>query len=369
MKAINQFVFRVCAILMGCVIAFVIAELGIRLLMPQMTGPILVTFDPQLGPIPVPNQVGRRTIPGIYSYSFRNNSLGLRSDKEYSYKKQSDFRILLLGDSFCYGYGVDDNQTFAYETQKKLSSKKWSAEVINAGNGGQGTDYALKFYQTLGHKFRPDLTVLCFFSNDFADNERSLYYSIGKSGGLYPKSLSNSLEAKKEFLKRIPLYDWSLSWSHVANLLKQTAIKILVKLGKATENRAFGLIIHYGKGNSISGYSNEQNLKLTSTFIRHLRIEIQKAGSDLLVLYLPSNVEVERYRHARGLSSDENALCKMLESQHIEFLSLTAAISNTEEPIPRLYYREGHWTPLTHSLVAGYISKYIKRCFKNDFAN
>lgn len=369
MKAINQFVFRVCAILMGCVVAFVISELGIRLLVPQMTGPILVTFDPQLGPIPVPNQVGRRTIPGVYSYSFRNNSLGLRSDKEYSYKKQSDFRILLLGDSFCYGYGVDDNQTFAYETQKKLSSKKWSAEVINAGNGGQGTDYALKFYQTLGHKFGPDLTVLCFFSNDFADNERSLYYSIGKGGRLYPKTLPNSLEERKEVLEHFPLYNWLISWSHVANLFKRTALKILAGLGRATENRAFGLIIHYGNGSSTSGYSNEQNIKLTSTFIRHLRKEIHRTGSSLLVLYIPSKVEVERYRKIRKLSSDENALGSMLASQHIELLSLTAAISNTEEPIPMLYYKEEHWTPLAHSLMAVYISEYIEKRFKKEISN
>jgi hypothetical protein len=369
MKAINQFVFRIFAILMGCVIAFVIAEVGIRLLMPQMTGPILVTFDSELGPIPVPNQQGRRTIPGIYSYTFSNNSLGLRSDKEYSFQKQSDFRILLLGDSFCYGYGVDDNQTFAYGTQKRLSSKKRSTEAINAGNGGQGTDYALKFFQTLGHKFTPDLTVLCFFSNDFEDNERSLYFSVGKNGGLYPKSLSNSLEGKKEFLKHVLLYNCLISWSHVANLFKQAALKILVKLGRATENRAFGLIIHYGNGNSVSGYSNEQNIELTSTFIRHLRIEIQKAGSDFLVLYIPSNVEIELYRKARELSRDENALRKILESQHIELLSLTATISNTKEPIPMLYYREEHWTPLAHSLVAGYLSEYIKKRFESAFSN
>ena len=94
MKAINEIIFRIFAILLGCVIAFVIAELGIRLLMPQMTGPIWVAFDSELGPIPVPNQRGSRTIPGLYSYTFSNNSLGFRGDKEYSFKKPVSYTHL-----------------------------------------------------------------------------------------------------------------------------------------------------------------------------------------------------------------------------------------------------------------------------------
>ena len=367
MKTIKKIGFRILAVLMSCIIAFAIAELVIRFISPQMTGPIQVAFDPELGPIPVPSQHGRRTIPGIYSYTFSNNSLGLRGNKEYSFEKKSDFRILLLGDSFCYGYGIDDDQTFASRTEKNLSSQNWPTEVINAGNGGQGTDYALKFFRTLGYKFRLDLTVLCFCSNDFADNSRSLYYSIGEDADLSPKSLTNSLEAKKEFLKRVPMYNWLMSWSHVANLFKQTALKVLVKIGKSTKNRAFGLIIHYDNGDGRKGFSNERNIKLTEIFISHLKKTVEDGGSDFIIIYVPSAEEVKHYRETGEYSNDEKALNNIVKSQCEPLLSMTRIISGSKEAMSSLYYVDGHWTPLTHSLVANYMSDYTRKRFKKSF--
>jgi hypothetical protein len=366
-KSIKKIGFWALAVLVVCVIAFVIAELGIRFIRPQMTGPIQLAFDSELGPIPVPNQHGRRTIPGVYSYTFNNNSLGLRGNREYSYQKQSDFRILLLGDSFCYGFGVDDDQTFACGIEKNLSSENWSTEVINAGNGGQGTDYALKFFSTLGYRFRPDLTVLCFFANDFADNGRYLYYSIGKDGDLSPISLSNSLEVKKEFLKVVPMYDWLISWSHVANFLKQTALRILVEHGKATKNRAFGLVQHYGNGDGRKGFSNERNVKLTEIFISRLKKTVEDRGSDFIIIYIPTAEGVKHYRESGEYSNDEKALYNILKPEGEALLSMTPIISGSKEPISSLYYVEEHWTPVAHSLVANYISDYIRKRFKSLF--
>ena len=74
--------------------------------------------------------------------------------------------------------------------RKTCAAGRLSVEVMNAGCPGKGTDYELKCFQTVGRKFHPDLTALCFFSNDFQDNDRGEYYNIGKRGELQVKPLN-----------------------------------------------------------------------------------------------------------------------------------------------------------------------------------
>jgi hypothetical protein len=164
--------FSIIGVLCGFLVALALAEVAVRLISPQEVGPVRFTCNPELGEIPVPGQHGERKIPGVYSFRYSNNSLGWRGRREYREVKRTDYRVLLLGDSFMYGTGVNDDQTVAARIEKDLSASQMSVEVLNAGCPGKGTDYALKCFQTVGRKFHPDLTVLGFFANDFQDNAR-----------------------------------------------------------------------------------------------------------------------------------------------------------------------------------------------------
>lgn len=168
----------------GVLAALVIAEIMLRLWAPQMTGPIQFVFDPVLGPIPVPGQSARRTLPGVYSYAYTNDSHGLRIVPGSAGGNPGP-RVLLLGDSFTYGIGVDDTATYAAQLQEALPQ----VTIVNGGVGGKGTDYALKFVQTRATTNRPLITVLAFFRNDFCDNGRGDYFTLRTNGQLLPRPL------------------------------------------------------------------------------------------------------------------------------------------------------------------------------------
>ena len=144
-------------------------------------------------------------------------------------------RVLLLGDSFTYGLGVNDDQTFAHHLEQYLRQRNLPAEVINAGCPGKGTDYELKVFQTIGVQLHPDLTVLCFFPNDFQDNARAEYYEIGPDGSLRAKKLDPGQEGIKAFLFHFPGYNWLISWSQAANLVKQAAVRLSGRQAKWPE--------------------------------------------------------------------------------------------------------------------------------------
>jgi lysophospholipase L1-like esterase len=98
------------------------------------------------------------------------NSEGLR-DREFSLEKPSGvYRVMMLGDSTTFGWGVKQEDTAAKFLERKLNGDLPAgynrAEVMNTGVGNYDTVQEVTYYETIGWKFHPDLVVLVFFIND-----------------------------------------------------------------------------------------------------------------------------------------------------------------------------------------------------------
>jgi len=95
------------------------------------------------------------------------NSRGFRGKKNFAYAKDKDkLRILILGDSFTFGDGVSDHETYAYHLQEMLPH----AEIINLGVHGYGHDQMLILLKEEGIKYRPDIVLLGFVRVDMSRN-------------------------------------------------------------------------------------------------------------------------------------------------------------------------------------------------------
>ncbi|MGA9754935.1 MAG: GDSL-type esterase/lipase family protein [Desulfobaccales bacterium] len=359
MAAVRSLLFRIIGVLCGLVVALAIAEGAVRLISPQEVGPVRFAFDRELGEIPVPGQQGKRNLAGVFTYTYSNNSLGWRGRREYREAKQTDYRVLVLGDSFTYGIGVNDDQTFAARVEKELRGDQLSVEVMNSGCPGKGTDYELKCFQTVGRKFHPDLTVLGFLGNDFEDNARGEYYNIGSRGELQVKPLERNRGAIKTMLDHLPAYNWLLSWSQAANLVKQAGIKALINRARKTNPDATrGLVVSYTRG--ASGYGTAIDKELTRTYIGQLNAAVKDAGGALMICYFPISQEVLEYRQNRTISGDERAIQRIAADNGLMLWSLTPLLAHSGQPIDRLYYQEGHWTAAAHEIAAHYLSRLIQ---------
>src|ERR1700739_4005850 len=98
------------------------------------------------------------------------NSEGLR-DREFSVDKPPGvYRIMMLGDSTTFGWGVKQEDTAAKFLERKLNADLPAGynhvEVMNTGVGNYDTVQEVTYYETIGWKFHPDLVVLAFFIND-----------------------------------------------------------------------------------------------------------------------------------------------------------------------------------------------------------
>jgi hypothetical protein len=351
--------FKIIGVLLSFLVALAVAEVAVRHFSPQEVGPVRFACDPQLGEIPVPLQQGVRSAPGGFTFKYSNNSLGWRGSWEYRPVKQTEHRVLFLGDSFTYGIGVNDDQTFAAQVEKALGAAQLSVEVLNAGCPGKGTDYALKCFQTVGRKFSPDLTVLCFFCNDFADNAREQYYDIGNRGQLLAKPLNCSGGTLKTVLAYLPGYNWLISWSQAANLVKQAGVNLLINRAQETgPDASHDLVVTYTPGPN--GYATAANKKLTELYVGQLNAAVKRAGGSLRICYIPFEQEVRDYRRTHTISADERAMLQIAADNGMPLWSLTPLLALSGQPIDRLYYQEGHWTAVSHKLAARYLSRQIE---------
>jgi GDSL-like Lipase/Acylhydrolase family len=104
----------------------------------------------------------------------RINRLGLRDPREYDpdVKQPNTFRILLLGDSVCFGHGSVYEHTYPYLLEQRLRAWRPAIDwqVWNAAVPGYNTSQELAQLLEVGPRFNPDLVIVAFYENDILDN-------------------------------------------------------------------------------------------------------------------------------------------------------------------------------------------------------
>lgn len=237
--------------------------------------------------------------------------------------------------------------------------------MINAGNSGRGTDFALKFFRVLGYKFHPTLVVFCFLGKNFIDDSRGQFYAVADNGEITPKSLQGSRGLLKKVLYNLPGYDWLISWSQAANFAKEAGIKWFFKhIDPEALNEGSLLILYPDRG---QGYAKPETKRLTEIYLKNLVESVRNSGSSYMMFYLPLATEVELFRKTHQTSQDEVTIESIYKNLGGELLSLTPTLAASGEPLNKLYFvpRDGHWTPLGQALAAQYISEQIENRLKN----
>ncbi len=263
--------------------------------------------------------LGWRNIPGWRDGTTRGaklhiNSKGLR-DREYPYKKPAGTkRILVLGDSYAWGYGVANEEAFGHLLEQNLKKTngvhKW--EVLNGGVSGYGTDQAYLWLQAEGLRYEPDIVVLAFFLvNDPENNESSVQYGLQK-----PVFLNTALE-----LANVPV-----------PTPFQEAPVIKAKVGR---------------------------LELTMAILQAMDKECQNAGAQFVVMKFGRFLYPD---HPKMIKFDKNFATKLGGVFQGPFLDLDAAFkSEGFSPFVLLNgNNDGHWNEFGHEQTAILLERFLR---------
>lgn len=349
-------------------------------------------LDSSFGVVHIPNSRYLHTTDD-YSAVYQFNSKGVRGP-EYSYfKPDGEYRILILGDSFAMGFGVNFDDLFSEVLKRELNNSRKdydkSFQIINTGVGGWCTGTELLFFDEEGKKYNPDLTIVMFSENDAWHNNAADYYPISRLGRLLPgiaipepskeKSSGRALAGGSYLLKKIK--KWFAENSYLYNFISirvknERHFYLLAKtLHLLDTDRPFfpdeyRIWRRNYDGQIIAAW------KMTEAIMLKMKEEAESAGSKPLVFYVPTSASIYNsvWRETQkkyGISGREWDINKagielgdICRRNNIDFINpKDVFIKQAGERMAKgksLYYlQEGHWNVAGHKLVAEILAQYI----------
>ena len=96
-----------------------------------------------------------------------HDSDGFRRTTLVPPKRPGSTRVIVVGDSYTYGYGVAESRVFASRLEADLQDRGIAAEVINLGKLGLQAEDVLKLVRERVFSFGPDAIVYAVTSSDY----------------------------------------------------------------------------------------------------------------------------------------------------------------------------------------------------------
>ena len=123
------------------------------------------------------------------------NSDSLRSRREADAFDPAGLNILVLGDSFVYGWNLPAEQAFPqqFEALARAAHPELEIRVANAGWPSSSPYLALRLLKEVGRKYHPDVVLFCLDMTDFQDDikykhlierDRLIYKGLSVAPGL-----------------------------------------------------------------------------------------------------------------------------------------------------------------------------------------
>jgi len=195
------------------------------------------------------------------------NSDGFR-DREFSIQKpKGTYRIIALGDSMTFDWGLNIEDTWPKQLENKLNTLNngINYEVLNFGVPGYNTFGEVEMFKERGMKYNPDMIILGFLYNDIVNNTRmvEIYANLSNDKNLILRkdvsrefslaTLANDIQLK-EINERPFNETWRIVGESIAFLInysKQKNVKLMIAVFDADENEMNALKEISSKNNII----------------------------------------------------------------------------------------------------------------------
>lgn len=107
---------------------------------------------------------------------------GFRFDSKDNNLLKAKTTIFMFGDSFVYGHGMSDEETFPFLTQNNLLQLGWDVDIVNSGVPGYGFDQTYLYIHDSMKRYKPTIVIWNINVNDITDaNEACLFIPLNKS--------------------------------------------------------------------------------------------------------------------------------------------------------------------------------------------
>ncbi len=387
MNCIKSLAKNLIVLAVAIVISLLFLEIAIRIIAPQVTysaarqsSPPIYQKSDYLPWTLLPNANATHIgVYGDFNVSVRINSGGIR---DYERKIQNDsIRILVMGDSMTYGFGVEMNQSYAKALENILNKRENNPrrrefQVFNTGfaNGYSLDSYYLYLKSHAMKAYDPDIVIIGFFVyNDVTDLSLNVwevdanalptkitspYYDVDSEHRL--RSAKRTLKIlKNDFVKSV--YEGLLTRSHLFIFVKAQISK---RLTISKSNRIFDT--SYNEEIALDWEKNKKLLDAINQLVK-------ERNAKLMVVALPVRFQIrdeewvlyEKQIGANLLNRTRpNDELQVYAQQHnITFIDVYERFRREDQSSPLFLPIDGHFNKKGHQIVAEEIYGQAKQDF------
>jgi lysophospholipase L1-like esterase len=289
------------------------------------------------------NELGHRSRPNFDGWlvapEFRNriqtDSDGFRGRNHLPPGKNGKLRIMALGDSFTFGYGVEEDEVFENRTAALLQNTlSIPVEVLNLGVVGYGTVQEFLLFRKYAY-LQPDIVVLGFFArdafaeeggNDLVDNYLFVHRSTEGRTGQMENYLSFTRRARAFLKGHSNLY--RLTELYFGGYLRR-------RYSPETENPEL----------------KREAWAITADYLSRFDAELQSRNIVCFLVWIPFPSTIVRQNHS---VADRIAA---LGLHNIVLLDPLEAMKSN--PMDYYYSLDSHWNAKGHDLIANLLANRI----------
>lgn len=368
----KNFLKHTLLLFLGFIISFFIAELAIRIFLPQQLNyynPDIWRPDNTFGWRHQENANTMVNPGGAGLVHFRTDESGYRINLEQDKEEhnEKEFSILFLGDSFIEALQVENEETIPQQIKSRLSSKyDRTIRVYNSAVGGWDPNhYYLETKKVLAEK-KIDLGIVFLYAgNDIVNSIKTSYeprapaqrHMLTIPEKLNWPSLINSLF--------YPINDFLKVRSHVFILLKSRMEIILSRIGLTA--RYFPEIFYIKEKNS-------RRWETTAEICKNIQDEFYAKNIPVIFILLPASYQVHEeifVTYVKGfdisldlvdLEQPNKLLAKYLNDKSITLLDPLKLMRERTNSNHKFYGKiDRHFNANGHQMITEFLLPFVEK--------
>ena len=345
--------FKFCAIALSVLCVFAGLEIVLRGIgyHPSYVNPLRSFHenDPVLGWRGKRNFTGRFVKPW-FDVEIAHDENGFRKQVVQNEPSADAKRIIFYGDSFTWGWGVEQGKTVTDRLRVLLPAYK----VINRGINASGTvmQYTL-FNQEFSASLSPgDTVILLFFYNDYSDN-------VDDSGGRLSARIKDDavvLVPPSHVLSesRLSTYSYLLNFLHFKINTLKLHYKTLHALDRSHKMKRIG--------------EADPSVAITKHFLSKFQEDCHRREAEFLLAYIPGQAEMKELNSnmEEQLHVEESfravtfKIAKDLNLKTLDFLPAFFEYKRQNPSTLLTFQIDQHWNEHGHELAAQAICQYLR---------
>jgi len=348
----RKILFSFVTFVISAILVFFILEIIMEIFSPKGYLYPRYKFSKEYGHVLYENQIIEHYNPP-YKKIYTTNKYGLRGKIVPVSNSYNKLNIILLGDSFTFGIGVNDGNEFASIMSEKLKN---DYNIINTAVGGWGLTQQVRKYYEFGQLYNPEIVILVFCGNDPEDNFNNKV-TIIEDGRFKFQDSNNSINWIKKYLSKSVIQK-----SNVYNMLRNSIYLLFRKkiTGEAIDEHIF----------EASTLKNKKEINPMEQFYNEI---LELFAKDLynrsikLIMFsineLKNNGEI--FCQLENYQLIENKVTELDSLGYLDYININECFN---DPVDFKISPVGHYDKRWNILIGNYLSEIIMKqdtCIKD----